>query len=361
MHKLNKALLICVIISIGLLSSGCITVKSGSSTDTSGVDGGVFKTADKGINWQQKVLIPTTSGKPKSFAGINMATIIMDPSDNKALYVGTVDNGLLYTYDSGDNWNTVAGLPRSTVRAIGVDPSNKCTLFAATGNKLYRSYDCGRNWVSVYFDNDLMTTIDSLAMDPAGNGTIYIGTSKGDIIKSVNYGEEWQTIQRAKEKVQKLVIDPNDGKRIYGLTTKKGVVYSNDGGTNWTGLTSLQDALKDNKLNGDMKDLVLIKNEVGLIYVATYYGLVKSTDNGATWQKIELLPGDKKATINAIAVNGKNTQEIYYVTNTTFYRSEDGGTSWRTIKLPTTRAGWKLVIDPEQPNMIYMLVRSLAK
>lgn len=358
MFRLKNFLLILIIIAVGIISSGCITFTTGNNQNTSAVDGGVFKTIDKGITWQQKTLIPTTTGKPRSFAGVNIATIVMDPSDRKALYAGTVDNGMVYSYDAGETWNTMAGLPRATVRAIAIDSENKCNLFAAVGNKLWRSTDCGRNWVTVYFDNDLMTTIDSMAIDPMNGTVLYIGTSKGDVLKTINRGEEWTTVYRANDRVQKIIVDPNDSKRIYILTARNGIFYSNDSGENWTGLTSLKDFLKENKLNGDLKDMVLAKNEVGLMYVATYYGLLKSADNGATWQKIELLLNDKKATINTIAVNNKNPQEIYYVSNTTFYRTEDGGTSWRTIKLPSTRPGWNLLVDPEEPNIIYLTVRA---
>ncbi|GAF89261.1 unnamed protein product, partial [marine sediment metagenome] len=45
--------------------------------------------------------------------------------------------------------------------------------------------------------------------------------------------------------------------------------------------------------------------------------------------------------------------------NTTFYRSLDSGENWTTKKLPTTRAGWKLLIDPDNPDIIYMGVRSI--
>jgi len=58
-----------------------------------------------------------------------------------------------------------------------------------------------------------------------------------------------------------------------------------------------------------------------------------------------------------MAVNPQNTQEIYYVTNTTFYRSLDGGENWKTIKMPTSAIGWKLLIDPKEPNIIYLGIK----
>ena len=52
---------------------------------------------------------------------------------------------------------------------------------------------------------------------------------------------------------------------------------------------------------------------------------------------------------------------IYYVTNTTFYRSLDGGINWSSNKLPTSRAGVKLLIDSKNPSIIYLAVRQIKK
>ena len=105
----------------------------------------------------------------------------------------------------------------------------------------------------------------------------------------------------------------------------------------------------------------MVKSETDTIFLATAYGLLKSGDKGVTWEQIQVIPPEKKATINALAVNPENSQEIYYVTNTTFYRSVDGGENWSSRKLPTSRAGWKLLIDPKNPSIIYMGVRKLGK
>jgi hypothetical protein len=62
-----------------------------------------------------------------------------------------------------------------------------------------------------------------------------------------------------------------------------------------------------------------------------------------------------------VFISPKNVEEIYYATNTTFYRTSDGGKNWTTRKLPTSRAGWRLIVDPEDTNVIYMGVREIKK
>ncbi|MDD5032383.1 MAG: YCF48-related protein, partial [Patescibacteria group bacterium] len=155
-----------------------------------------------------------------------------------------------------------------------------------------------------------------------------------------------------------IAISPADSRLIFVATARKGIFRSTDNGANWV---SLEEKLKDFKDALSFKDLVVAQADNGLIFLATNYGMLKSADNGENWEKIELITPEKKATINSVAVSPKNSKEIYYVTNTTFYRSLDGGINWATKKLPTTRAGWKLLINPDKTDIIYLGARSVEK
>lgn len=350
----NKLNLLILIMVIAIIISGCsISFK----TEDSGIkDGGVYVTINKGDNWQQKVLIPTTAGRPKSINTFSVNTLAMDPNDSGAIYFGSVDNGLFYTYNSAQEWFIAKNLDKTTINDVVIDSSSKCIIYTAIGNRVYKSTDCNRSWSQVYYDNDVNTRVNSIAIDHYNSANVYIGTSRGEIIKSSNRGVSWQTLGRFKDDVEKIIISPHDSRIIFVATSKKGIYRSNDSGINWV---DLGDKLKDFKDSLNFKDLAMSASEPGLVFLASKYGLLKSNDNGDSWTKIELILPEKKATINSIAVGPKDSKEIYYVTNTTFYRSLDGGQNWTTKKLPTTRAGWKLLIDPDNPNIIYMGVRSI--
>jgi len=178
----KKIFFIILFLSMSFVISGCVSFKT--NKDTSSVDGGVFKTVNKGGTWQQKVLIPTVSGRPNNFSGVSVASMVMDPNDNKAVYFGSVANGLFYTYDGGENWQIAKNLGQATIRAVAVDPGSKCIIYAAIGNELYKSIDCNRTWTQIYYDNELTTTVDAVAIDHYDSSIIYIGVSRGDLIKS---------------------------------------------------------------------------------------------------------------------------------------------------------------------------------
>ncbi len=344
-----------LIIPIVLLS-GCSISFQGS--DGSGTDGGVFISGNKGNTWQQRVLIPTTSGKPGSIAPLNNYALSMDPSDNKALYFASVDNGLYYTYDQGVSWNYVEGLGKVTIRDVKVDPKNKCIIYSAIQNKVYKSYDCSRTWEEVYYDTDPTVTVNSIMIDHYNSDNVYIGTSRGEIIKSTDQGASWHTQNRFGNIVKKIIMSPFDSRIIFVATQDKGLFRSFNSGDAWQ---DLAEQLKDYPESNAIRDVKFSLTDPGLLYMATNYGLLKTVNHGDTWSSINLITPEKGAIINALAIGPTDSNEIYYVTNTTFYRSQDGGANWATKKLPSTRAGRVLLVDPSNPNILYLTILRTKK
>ncbi len=360
MKRIIFSKLILSILLMTLTLSACsINLGPGTgSSSSNALDGGLFRSMNKGTNWQQKTAILTVGAK-QSFAPLDIISLASDPQDNKAIYAGSAGNGLFYSYDGGESWQFARTLGKVSVANIAVDPNNKCILYATVANKVYKSIDCSRNWSVIYFDTALKVAITTLAVESGNSHNIYIGTSRGEIIKSSDQGDNWKTLYRFSGQVSKIMMSPADNKNIFAATAG-GIFRSVDSGLNWV---SLEDKLKDLKGGKAFRDWTMTKAAQPIIFLATKYGLLKSTDYGDSWSKIELItPTPKTAVIiNAIAVNPLDANEIYYATDTTFYRSLDGGKTWNSMKLPTSRAGLKLLIDQKNPSIIYLTTRQLKK
>ncbi len=350
---------------VALLSAAC-SVTTTSSGGVTGTDSSVFLSTDSGNIWHSMVSVPSVNGRPGTIADLNVNVMRLDPEDSLAVYLASFDRGLYYTYKITDGWNQVASLPTATVNDVQVDPKNKCLIYAALANRLYRSNDCTRTWTVVYFDNNPGVIVTAIAIDQYNTRNIYIGTSRGEIIKTIDSGESWRTIQRLNEGVARLVISPQDSRLIF-VASNKNKIYRFSSNTNTNAAdsadleknflvdnwTDLNDVLKDFNLGSSFKD-ILISPSDNIIYLATDKLILKSPDNGVTWENIKLLQPEKDAVINAVAVNPDNAADIYYVTNTTFFRSTDGGATWTTKKLPTARAGRSLLLDFNNPKNIYL-------
>lgn len=344
--RATKLIIFSVLIS--LVVSGCsISVKT---KDNSGVDGGLFISNNKGQAWGQMVAVPTPKGV-ESISGLDVSSLAFDPSDANAIYFGSTGKGLYYSYNLSYGWQKAHALPEGSVSAIAVSPENKCQIYAAVGNKLFMSNDCNRTYSQIYYDNDLTTEIGALVIDHYDAKKIYIGTSKGDILKSSDQGSTWQTIQRSGYRVNKIVLSPQDSRLIFASTNGNGIYRSADGGENWD---LLKDKMKELKNSNKIVDFFLSPSSDGLIMAVAQTGMFKSVDNGDTWTKIELITSEKDAVISAMALNPKDSKEVYYATKTTFYSSFDGGVSWSAKKLPSSRSGAKIMVKPDQPNVVLM-------
>lgn len=369
----RKIIFIALIVFIGVISSACtITTNPQSKNNDQAVGSSLFVTLDRGENWRAAVAVPGVGGRSGSIANLNVKVLTVDPQDNKAVYLGTYGDGLFYTYDVNSGWNQVKGLPRATINDVKVNPKNKCLIYAAIANRVYRSDDCSRTWSQVYFDNNGSVLVNTIVIDHYNPNNIYIGTSRGEIIKSIDGGFSWRTIQRLNASVVRLVMSPADSRLLFVATAKNNIfsfisntntnsqnsadIDNNFLVENWT---DFSDALKSFSSGSNFRDLVVSQKD-NAIYVASSKVIIRTLDNGASWEQLSLLPSEKDAAINTLEINPNNPDQIYYITNTTFFRSEDGGATWTNKQLPGGRLGQDLLLDFKNGDMIYLGTKNPA-
>ncbi|HEY0794301.1 MAG TPA: hypothetical protein VGD64_00835 [Acidisarcina sp.] len=92
-------------------------------------------------------------------------------------------------------------------------------------------------------------------------------------------------------------------------------------------------------------------------------GVWKTSDAGTMWQPI--FDGQPVASIGALAVSPSNPQVIYVGTGESdirsnlasgdgVYKSMDGGATWKNIGLTDTRQISRILIDPTNPDIVYV-------
>lgn len=343
----KKILFLLLIAGILLILPGCIQFK----TDKKGQAGGVHVSTNKGKAWNQMNTMLTPGANSQNISGVVVNDLVEDPSDPDALYLASQGSGLYYTFNVAKGWQKVKKLPGGKINAVAVNPKSKCVVYASVGNKVFKSTDCNRTWEPVYHDNDSQVSIDSIAIDHYEPSQVYIGTSRGDLLKTTDRGNSWKPIKRWDNNINGIHISPHDSRLMFVSIKDKPTFRSENGGKDWT---SLKDNMEDFPNSHRVRDIDISEHTEGLMFMVTDYGLLKSTDYGDSCSKIELLTPEEQAKINAVDVNPQNPDEIYYVTQTTFYRSLNGGESWSTNSLPTSRHGADLLINPEKPNIIYL-------
>ena len=337
---------------LALTGAQCISFGKGGAQ---GAGGGIFKSVDRGQNWQQSVAIPTPAGVA-NFGGASVTILAVDPQDNLAIYVGTRESGMFYSYDGGESWRQPKAIKSGFVASVSVDPKNKCIIYVATGNRILKSVDCNRTFDPVY-NEPAETFVTAIAVSSFNSSLIFAGNAKGALVKSTDGGNSWANQGNLKGKIIDIVLDSRNSSVMYAAVSGKGVWKSDNGGQTFV---SLLEAMKKIKDAHDARRLVADKSTVNALVLATRNKIIRTTDGGATWTALPII-SPETIEILAVAVNPKNSKEIYYGTATTFYRSIDGGQKWSTEKLPTKRQASALLVDPEAPDTIYLGVLEVKK
>ncbi len=367
---LSKLRMVLLFGGVLILASACsLSFSSQGGSTRQGAEGSLFVTSDRGDTWQAAMSIPGLGDRSGSIAEVGVNLLKIDPQDHLAVYLGSLAHGLFYTYDIATGWNQVKSLPQTRINDLVVSPDNKCRLYAALGNQVFRSNDCSRTWEQIFVDSNQEVAINTLAVDHYNPNNIYLGTSRGEIMKSIDGGYSWRTIWRLDNGILQLTISPLDSRLIYVATSKNNIYHftsntttnpanstnieANFSVSNWTDLGA---SLKNFNLGTDFRELIVNQKD-GAVFIASAKGIIRSRDGGSTWENLNLLPPEKEATINSLAVNPNNSAELFYITDTTFFRSSDGGTTWTTKRLPSSRPGARLLIDFANPNRLYLGTR----
>ena len=91
----------------------------------------------------------------------------------------------------------------------------------------------------------------------------------------------------------------------------------------------------------------------GTILVATAgQGVLRSNDDGATWNRIPLDQGlEFDSVVRALAVHPEQPNVVYAGAEVGLGRSDDAGTHWTRVDSPfNDQQVWAIAIDPGNPN-----------
>ena len=204
----------------------------------------------------------------------------------------------------------------------------------------------GASWIPVNAGlSNSFFGITALTVDPLAPSTVYGIASGGGLFKSTDGAASWKAVAGIAG-LSFLAIDPTNSATIYGAT-QHGVVKSTDDGGTW------------NPANGDLTDN-LFSLAIDPVTPTTVYGLSvgyisKTTDGGDTWKRIHASPPSP----GSLVIDPTTPSTIYAsIINADIIKSIDGGESWVTIKtgLPTppfSPGELALVIDPRTPSTLY--------
>jgi hypothetical protein len=171
---------------------------------------------------------------------------------------------------------------------------------------------------------------DRLAFHPTDANIVYAGTSGGGLFRTTNGGSSWVNLTPNIPSlgISGIVIDHANASTLYILT--------GDG---------------DSEIGG------LVENYG---YMRLSIGVLKSTDNGGTWQKTGDFPGVDYSTLVGyrLVQHPTNSQILYACTNQGLFGSINGGGSWSLLN--GNGRFYNLKFQPGSGNVCYAVGRSPA-
>jgi photosystem II stability/assembly factor-like uncharacterized protein len=325
-------------------------------SDNNPVDNQTFKS----LKWRN--IGPFRGGRSVASSGV-----VKQPG---TYYMGSTGGGLWKTADNGLTWNNVSdGFFKSgTVGAIAVSESDPNVVvvgmgehaargvMTSMGDGVYRSTDAGRTWQHIGLD--LSRHISDVIIHPSDPDLLYVavqGAQYGDsedrgVYRSRDGGSSWEKVLYVNQRsgASSLSMDMSNPRILYAAmwdhrrypwTMESGGAHSGlyksiDGGTNWeplkSGLPELMGkaGVSVSRANPDRVFAVIeAEGEKGGVY--------RSDNAGKSWKQVN---NDRvniaRSWYYMEIFADPQDENIVYVLNAPVMKSIDGGTTFNPVPTP---------------------------
>lgn len=272
---------------------------------------------------------------------------------------------------------------------IAVNPVNHSEYYvAAAAGGVWKTSNAGVTYMPV-FDGEGSFSIGCLAIDPTNTNVVWVGSGEnnnqrvvayGDgIYKSEDGGKSWKNMGlKNSEHIGRIAIDPTNSDIVYvaayGPVWKsggeRGIYKTTDGGKTWKLVLNVSEHTGFNEVMVDPRfpNIVYAAAHQRQRKVFTYIGggpesaLYKSTDGGATWNK--MMNGIPARDLGRIGLNYSpvNPDVLYAVVEANegkggVFKSTDRGASWEKQGGYTSSGNYyqKIFCDPKDVNKVFII------
>ncbi|MEO7311186.1 MAG: hypothetical protein ABIX01_12365 [Chitinophagaceae bacterium] len=271
---------------------------------------------------------------------------------------------------------------------LAVNPKNTSEYYVASASGgVWKTMNAGVTYEPI-FEGEASFSIGCITLDPSNPNTVWVGSGENNNQRVVGYGDgvyksddggkSWKNMGLTKsEHIGKIVVDPNNSDVVYVAAYgplwnsggERGIYKTIDGGKTWKNILSISEHTGCNEVMMDPRNsnILYAAAHQRQRKVFTYIGggpesaLYKSTDGGATWNKMmKGLPAGVDLGRIGMAMSPINPDYLFAIVEAAegkggMYASTDRGASWEKRSSFSTSGNYyqELFCDPKNINRIY--------
>lgn len=214
--------------------------------------------------------------------------------------------------------------------------------------------------------------IQSIAWDPQGTDTLYVGCDVGGFYLSTDAGRQYMLRNRGLHDyfLEALAVHPRDS-RIILIGTESGIHRSADQGQTWQWIRNGFPPVQGHAFSAPIGAIAFDPLHPNVVYAGVGRprwdkggagAIYRSDDTGLTWQLISAgqLPAD--AIISDLELQPGQSQTLLVATQHGIFRSDDEGKTWRLSSdgLPQPNVE-ELTFAPSAPSVVYASLCTTAR
>jgi photosystem II stability/assembly factor-like uncharacterized protein len=255
---------------------------------------GLYKSTNYGQEWF------------RSDTGINSQGVTaLTQSGDGTIYAGR--GGIFKSTDKGSSWTNVYYDPYGQL--LSLETYKDSIVFAGLPQYLIKSTNYGSDWDTSYQAYENNNFINKIKMNSLGE--VFTSVKFWGLIKSTDYGSSWARIGLPDGLIENIILSPNS--TLFSIAYMAGLFRSTNNGASWEWI---------DHFGGD-----LMVDDMGNIYCQRLFYIMRSTDNGLTW-----VSNYVNANIYKFFYN-HNNKIFFATTDRLLYRSSDFGNTWTIINL----------------------------
>ncbi|WP_241520806.1 VPS10 domain-containing protein [Steroidobacter cummioxidans] len=216
----------------------------------------IHRSTDGGVTW---AVLRNFEGQVNGLA--------VDPSDGDRLYVSVYNEGIYRSENRGDSFSIVAP-PGSGIWGVGANATT--VYYSGADRQVYRSVDRGNTWTA---RGTASQTLTKIVVDPQNSDRAY-GINGPFVLTSTNGGTTWTQVSVSASGMLWTRDIAHLSTNQLAVVADGGIFVSSDGGATWTWATS-----------GDFIAVAADPTTPGRAVASRWSSgsLIETTNYGASW------------------------------------------------------------------------------